>query len=138
MAIFRSASGCGFGGFSSQNGENGEKGDFGDSSVARVHATVDCQSDILARNSQKDSKARSAANQPLPSYWRFCKCGLVIPCWLPTTFAQALIEESGEQNKKGDFGDHKIPSPPFTKPLLYPAPTLVCHLMANSIEFPVL
>ena len=45
MAIFRSASGCGFGDFPRQNGENGEKGDFGDFSVARVHATVDCQSD---------------------------------------------------------------------------------------------
>ena len=71
---------------------------------------------ILARNSRMDSKARSAAKQPLSSDWRFCKCGLVIPLWLPTRFAQALFEESGEQNKKGDFGDHKIPSPPFTKP----------------------
>ena len=77
---------------------------------------------ILARNSRKDSKARSAANQPLPIEWHFCKCGLVIPRWLPTRFAQTLTEESGEENKKGDFGDHKIPSPPFTKPPLYPAP----------------
>ena len=92
------------------------KGGFGDSSVARVHVTVDCQSDTLARNSQKDNKARSAANQQLPSDWRFCKCGLVIPRWLPTRFAQALIEDSGEQNRKGDFGDHKIPSPPFSNP----------------------
>ena len=79
---------------------------------------------ILARNSRKDSKARSAANQPLPVDWHFCKCGLVIPRWLPTKFAQALAEESGEQDRKGDFGDHKIPSPPFTKPPLYPAPIL--------------
>ena len=77
----------------------------------------------VGTNSRKDSKARSTANQELPSDWRFCKCGLVIPRWLPTRFAQAVSEESGEQNKKGDFGDHKIPSPPFTKPPLYPAPT---------------
>ena len=87
---------------------------------------------ILARNSRKDSKARSAANQPLPSDWRFCKCGLVIPRWLPTRFAQTLIEESGEQNKKGDFGDHKIPSPPFTKPPLYHPKISVCLRFRNS------
>ena len=79
---------------------------------------------ILARNSRKDSKARSAANQRLPIDWHFCKCGLVVPRWLSTRFAQTLIEESGEQNKKGDFGDQKIPSPPFTKPPLYPAPII--------------
>ena len=124
MAIFRSASGCGFGYFSPQNSKNSEKGEFGNSTVARVHATVDCQSDILPRNSQKDRRPESAANQPLPSDWRFCKCGLVIPRWLPIRFAQALIEESGEQNRMGDFGDHKIPRPPFTKPPLYPAPTI--------------
>ena len=38
----KAASGCGFGGFSRQNCE---KGNFGDFIVARVHATVDCQSD---------------------------------------------------------------------------------------------
>ena len=94
---------------------------------------------ILARNSRKDSKARSAANQPLPSDWRFCKCGLVIPRWLPTRFAQTLIEESGEQNKKGDFGDHKIPSPPFTKPPLYPSRNLKCvanNLVAQNDRIP--
>ena len=53
---------------------------------------------ILTRNSRKDSKARSTANQLLPSDWRLCKCGRVIPRWLPTRFAQTLIEESGEQN----------------------------------------
>ena len=70
---------------------------------------------ILARNSRKDSKARSAANQPLPTDWSFCKRGLVIPRLFPTRFAQALIEESASKIKRAILAATRFPAPSFTK-----------------------
>ena len=81
---------------------------------------------ILARNSRKDSKARSAANQPLPTDWRFCKRGLVIPRWLPTRFAQALIEELANKIKRAILATTRFPAPSFTKTPFHPAPRMSC------------
>ena len=76
---------------------------------------------ILARNSPKDSNARSAATHPVPIDWHFCKCAFVIPRWLPSRVAQTLMEESREQNKKGDLN---IWRPQDSQPPLYQTPPL--------------
>ena len=61
MAIFRSASGCGFGDFKIQNSKtNGEKMNLASFSVASANLTI-----LARKGSRKDSKARSAANQLL-------------------------------------------------------------------------
>ena len=103
------------------SGGKGKNGDF------QICFWLRCRGflTILARNSRKDSKARSAANQPLPCDWRLCKRGLVIERWLPTRFAQALMTNQASRIKRAISATTRFPAPLYQNPF-HPAPRASC------------